>query len=158
MVEAGEDPLYISRRLVRFASEDIGMAEPQALVIAMAAQQAVHFIGMPEGNLALAEAVVYLATAPKSNSLYQAYSKAQQDVEKIGTEPVPLHLRNPITRLMRKQGYGTAYKYDHDYPGHFAQQHHLPEALQGRVYYKPSDQGFEKEIEKRIRAWWETRR
>lgn len=158
MVEAGEDPLYISRRLVRFASEDIGMADPQALVVAMAAQQAVHFIGMPEGNLALAEAAVYLATAPKSNSLYQAYSKAQQDVEKSGAEPVPRHLRNPVTRLMREQGYGKGYKYDHDYPGHFARQQHLPEALQGRVYYKPGDQGFEKEIEKRLRAWWGARR
>ena len=158
MVEAGEDPLYISRRLVRFASEDVGMADPQALVVAMAAQQAVHFIGMPEGNLALAEAVVYLATAPKSNSLYKAYSKVKQDVETGSAEWVPLHLRNPVTGLMREQGYGSGYKYDHDYEGHFAKQQHLPEALQGRVYYKPSNQGFEKQINDRLKAWWGDKR
>ena len=119
MLEAGEDPLYVARRLVRFASEDVGMADPQALVVAMAAQQAVHFIGMPEGNLALAQAAVYLATAPKSNSLYRAYSRVQQDVERTRTDPVPLHLRNPVTDLMKREGYGKGYKYAHDFPGHF---------------------------------------
>jgi len=154
MLEAGEDPLYVARRLVRFASEDVGMADPQALVVAMAAQQAVHFIGMPEGNLALAEAVVYLATAPKSNSLYKAYSQVQQDVERTRTDPVPLHLRNPETRLMRELGYGKGYKYAHNFPGHFVEQQNLPDALQGKRYYSPSDQGFEKEIERRLKAWW----
>jgi putative ATPase len=158
MLEAGEDPLYIVRRLVRFASEDVGMADPQALVVAVAAQQAVHFIGMPEGNLALAEAVTYLATAPKSNSLYEAYSKVQQDVERSRNEPVPLHLRNPVTRLMQDSGYGKGYKYAHDYPGHFVEQQNLPDMLQGKRYYSPSDQGYEKEIAARIEAWWQGKR
>ena len=152
MLEAGEDPLYVARRLVRFASEDVGMADPQALVIAMAAQQAVHFIGMPEGNLALAQAAVYLATAPKSNSLYAAYSKVQEDVEHTRNDPVPLHLRNPVTGLMRQTGYGKGYKYAHDYPGHYVEQEHLPKQLKGKRYYLPSDQGFEAEVERRIKT------
>jgi len=154
MIEAGEDPLYIARRLVRFASEDVGMADPQALVIAIAAQQAVHFIGMPEGNLALAEASVYLATAPKSNSLYQAYSKVQEEVKQGTSESVPLHLRNPVTPLMKEMGYGKGYKYAHDYPGHFVEQQHLPDSLRGKRYYTPSDQGYEKTIVDRLKAWW----
>jgi putative ATPase len=153
MLEAGEDPLYIVRRLIRFASEDVGMADPQALVVATSAQQAVHFMGMPEGNLALAQVVVYLATAPKSNSLYTAYSKVQQDVEKTRNDPVPLHLRNPVTRLMRDVGYGKGYKYAHNFPGHFVEQQNLPDSLQGKKYYEPTDQGFEKEIEGRLRKW-----
>ena len=153
MLEAGEDPLYIARRLVRFASEDVGMADPQALVIAMAAQQAVHFIGMPEGSLALAEAAVYLATAPKSNSLYRAYQRVQEDVRHTRAEGVPLHLRNPVTPLMKGLGYGKGYKYAHDFPGHFVVQQNLPPSLQGKRYYTPSDQGYEKEIERRLRAW-----
>jgi putative ATPase len=153
MLEAGEDPLYIARRLVRFASEDIGMADPQALVIAVAAQQAVHFIGMPEGNLALAEAAVYLATAPKSNSLYQAYSQVQEEIKKGADEPVPLHLRNPVTPLMKQMGYGKGYKYAHDYPRHFVQQQHLPDSLQGKHYYTPSDQGYEKQVADQLKAW-----
>lgn len=158
MLEAGEDPLYIVRRLIRFASEDVGMADPQALVVAVAAQQAVHFIGMPEGNLALAEAVAYLATAPKSNSLYEAYSKVQQDVERTRNEPVPLHLRNPVTKLMRDSGYGQGYKYAHDFAGHFVEQQNLPDTLQGKRYYSPSDQGYEKEVAARIEAWWHGKR
>ncbi len=154
MLEAGEDPLYIARRLVRFASEDIGMADPMALVIAMAAQQAVHFIGMPEGNLALAQATVYLTTAPKSNSLYQAYSKVQEEIKQSTTESVPLHLRNPVTPLMKGMGYGEGYKYAHDYPGHFVKQRNLPDALQGKRYYTPSDQGYEKKIIARLKTWW----
>ena len=154
MLEAGEDPLYVARRLVRFASEDVGMADPQALVVAMAAQQAVHFIGMPEGNLALAQAVVYLATAPKSNALYSAYSQVQKDMETTRNDPVPLHLRNPVTRLMKGLGYGKGYKYAHKYPGHFVEQQNLPDSLQGRRYYTPGDQGFEKEIARRLKAWW----
>jgi len=153
MLEAGEDPLYIARRLIRFASEDVGMADPQALVVAMAAQQAVHFVGMPEGNLALAQAVVYLATAPKSNSLYTAYSQVQRDVERTRNDPVPLHLRNPVTSLMREMDYGKDYKYAHNYPGHFVQQQGLPDSLQGKMYYDPSDQGFENTVRERLRRW-----
>jgi len=154
MLEAGEDPLYIARRLVRFASEDVGVADPQALVIAVAAQQAVHFVGLPEGNLALAEAVVYLATAPKSNSLYQAYSRVQEDIQEGRNEPVPLHLRNPVTDLMRRMGHGQGYKYAHDYPDHFVKQQNLPTALQGKHYYVPTEQGYEKEIADRLKKWW----
>ena len=154
MLEAGEDPLYIARRLVRFASEDIGMADPQALVIAMAAQQAAHFIGMPEGNLALAEATVYLATTPKSNSLYQAYSQVQEEIKRGTVESVPLHLRNPVTPLMKEMGYGEGYKYAHDYPEHFTPQQNLPDSLQGKRYYTPSDQGYEKQVMSRLKTWW----
>ncbi len=146
MLEAGEDPLYVARRLIRFATEDVGMADPQALMIAMAAQQAVHFVGMPEGNLALAEATVYLATAPKSNSLYEAYSRVQKEIKNGSPDSVPLHLRNPVTPLMKEQGYGEGYKYAHDYPGHFVEQQNLPDALQGKQYYSPSDQGYEKQV------------
>ncbi|MFC1926943.1 replication-associated recombination protein A [Chloroflexota bacterium] len=153
MLEAGEDPLYIVRRLIRFASEDVGMADPQALVIATSAQQAVHFLGMPEGNLALAQAVVYLASAPKSNALYKGYSSVQRDVEKTRNEPVPLNLRNPVTRLMKQEGYGKGYKYAHNFPGHFVEQQHLPDSLKGRRYYEPGDQGFEKEIDARLKKW-----
>jgi putative ATPase len=154
MLEAGEDPLYIARRLMRFASEDVGVADPQALMIAVAAQQAVHFVGLPEGNLALAEAVVYLAAAPKSNSLYQAYSRVQKDIQQGRNEPVPLHLRNPVTDLMRQTGYGRGYKYAHDYPGHFVKQQNLPPSLQGKRYYVPTEQGYEKEIADRLKKWW----
>jgi putative ATPase len=154
MLEAGEDPLYIVRRLVRFASEDVGVADPQALVIAVAAQQAVHFVGLPEGNLALAEAVVYLAAAPKSNSLYQAYSRVQEDIQQGRNESVPLHLRNPVTDLMRRMGHGQGYKYAHDYPDHFVKQQNLPPSLQGKRYYVPTEQGYEKEIADRLKKWW----
>jgi putative ATPase len=154
MLEAGEDPLYIARRLVRFASEDVGVADPQALVIAIAAQQAVHFVGLPEGNLALAEAVVYLATAPKSNSLYKAYSRVQHDIQHGRNEPVPLHLRNPVTDLMRRMGHGRGYKYAHDYHDHFVKQQNLPPSLQGKRYYIPGDQGYEKEVADRLKMWW----
>jgi putative ATPase len=156
MLEAGEDPLYIARRLIRFATEDVGLADPQALVVAVAAQQAAHFIGMPEGNLSLAEAVTYLATAPKSNSLDDAYSRVKTDLEQSRNEPVPLHLRNPATRLMHEFGYGKGYKYAHHYPGHFVKQQNLPASLQGKRYYFPGDQGYEKEVNKRLKAWWGT--
>ena len=158
MLEAGEDPLYIVRRLVRFASEDVGMADPQALVVAMAAQQAVHFIGMPEGNLALAEAVVYLATAPKSNSLYTAYSQVKKEVTQGRNEPVPLHLRNAPTKLMKDLDYGKGYKYAHDYPGHFVEQQNMPDVLRDRRYYEPSDLGYEKEVKTRIKEWWKDKK
>ena len=154
MLEAGEDPLYIARRLMRFASEDVGVADPQALVVTVAAQQAVHFVGLPEGNLALAEAVVYLATAPKSNSLYRAYSGVQKDVQQGRNEPVPLHLRNPVTDLMHRMGHGQGYKKAHDYPEHFVEQRNLPPSLEGKRYYVPTEQGYEKEIADRLKKWW----
>ncbi len=153
MLEAGEDPLYIVRRLVRFASEDVGMADPQALVVAIAAQQAVQFVGMPEANLAIIQAAVYLATAPKSNSLYRAYSQVQKDVQETRNAPVPLHLRNPVTGLMKNQGYGKGYKYAHDYPGHFVKQQNLPDGLLGKRYYLPGDQGFEHEVARKLKEW-----
>ncbi|MFC1943596.1 replication-associated recombination protein A [Chloroflexota bacterium] len=155
MVEAGEDPLYIARRLVRFASEDVGMADPQALVIAIAAQQAVHFIGMPEGNLALAEAAVYLATAPKSNSLYEAYSRIQGEIKQGSADSVPLHLRNAVTPLMEEMGYGEGYKYAHDYPEHFVEQQNLPASLQSKKFYSPGVLGYEKQIIARLKNWWQ---
>jgi putative ATPase len=154
MLEAGEDPLYIARRLVRFASEDVGMADPQALVVAMAAQQAVHFIGMPEGNVALAQTAVYMATAPKSNSLYTAYKQVQENIAKDPIEPVPLHLRNAPTGLMKNLGYGKGYKYAHDYPNHFVQQQNLPDSLKGKRFYFPSDQGQERIIADRLKQWF----
>jgi len=150
MLEAGEDPLYIARRLVRFASEDIGMANPNALLIANAAKDAVHFIGMPEGNTALAQAVIYLALAPKSNAVYRAYTMAKQDALNSLTEPVPLHLRNPVTPLMEQLGYGKDYKYAHDFPDAQVEQEHFPESLKGRKYYFPTDRGFEGELKKRL--------
>jgi putative ATPase len=150
MLEAGEDPLYIARRMVRFASEDIGMADPQALVIAMAAQQAVHFIGMPEGNLALTQAAVYLATAPKSNSLYTAYSKAQDLIKKGASENVPLNIRNAPTPLMKDMGYGKDYKYAHDFPGHVVDQQHLPDAVKNQKFYQPGTLGYEQQIVERL--------
>jgi putative ATPase len=153
MLEAGEDPLFIARRLVRAASEDIGMADPQALVIAMAAQQAVHFIGVPEGNLALAEAAVYLATSPKSNSLYTAYSSIQQEVKQGKNDPVPLHLRNAPTKFMKESGYGQGYKYAHNFPGHVVDQQHLPDSLKNKKFYFPGELGYEKQISARLKAW-----
>ena len=154
MIEAGEDPMFISRRLVILAAEDIGLAEPMALPLAVAAQQAVHFIGMPEGAIPLAEATVYLATAPKSNSAYAALNRAIGDVHTSRNEPVPLHLRNPATGLMKGFGYGKSYKYAHDYEGHFVLQDYLPPSLKGRRYYEPSEEGREKELAERVRAWW----
>jgi putative ATPase len=153
MLEAGEDPLYIARRMIRFASEDIGMADPQALVIAMAAQQAVNFIGMPEGNLALAEAAVYLATAPKSNSLNTAYSKVQDAIKKGASESVPLHLRNAVTPLMKDLGYGKDYKYAHDYPDHVVEQEHLPGTLKDKKFYTPGTLGYERQVFSRMKEW-----
>ena len=154
MVEAGEDPLFIARRLVVLAAEDVGLADPQALPVAVAAQQAVHFIGMPEGRIPLAEATVYLATAPKSNAAYQAIGKAIEDVQTTRNDPVPLHLRNAATGLMRSMGYGKGYRYSHDYEGHFAPMQNLPESLKGRRYYTPTDQGYENEVADRLRRWW----
>jgi len=153
MLEAGEDPLYVARRLVRFASEDIGLADPQALNVALAAMQAFHFIGPPEGELALAEAAVYLATAPKSNAVYLAYGKAQKDVKEKGALPVPLPIRNAPTNLMAKLGYGQGYKYAHDFPGAVVEQDYFPAELGPRSYYQPTNRGMEKIIGQRLEFW-----
>ena len=154
MLEAGEDPLFIARRLVILASEDIGMAAPQALTVAVAAQQAVHFIGLPEGRIPLAEATVYLATSPKSNASYMALNRAMRDVQDTRNEPVPLHLRNAVTGLMRDMGYGEGYKYAHDYEGNFTPMQNLPDSLKDRRYYKPGDQGYERTVRERMERWW----
>ncbi len=150
MLEAGEDPLYIARRLVRMAVEDIGLADPQALSLCMAARDAVDFIGMPEGNLALAQAAVYLCIAPKSNALYLAYGEVQQDVERTSAEPVPLHLRNAPTGLMKGLGYGAGYQYAHDLESKIADMQCLPDNLRDRVYYHPTDEGVERRIKERL--------
>ena len=154
MIEAGEDPMFIARRLVILAAEDIGLAQPEALQVAVAAQQAVHFLGMPEGRIPLAEATIYLATAPKSNSAYIALEQALDDVRKRENEPVPLHLRNAVTGLMRESGYGKDYRYAHNYPEHFVDQECLPPSLKDRRYYKPTQEGSEKEIKERLDKWW----
>ena len=143
MLEAGEDPLYVARRLVRFASEDIGNADPRALEITLAAKDAVHFLGMPEANTALAQAVVYLSAAPKSNAVYLAYGRAAKDALNDVASPVPLHLRNAPTRLMKGLGYGSGYKYAHDEAEGVARMSSLPEHLEGRRYYEPTDRGVE---------------
>jgi putative ATPase len=153
MLEAGEDPLYIARRMIRFASEDIGNADPQALVVAIAARDAAHFIGMPEGNNALAQAAIYLATAPKSNAVYTAYNDAAADAHREAAEPVPLHLRNAPTKLMKDLDYGKDYQYAHEDPDAIAAMDCLPPSLAGRKYYKPTDRGFEKEIKRRLEGW-----
>ncbi|HXF48974.1 MAG TPA: replication-associated recombination protein A [Verrucomicrobiae bacterium] len=155
MLASGEDPLYVARRMVRMASEDIGNADPQALSVMLAAKDAYHFLGTPEGELALAQACIYLATAPKSNAVYAAFGKVGEDVEKTKAEPVPLHIRNAPTGLMKALGYGAGYKYAHDYEEHFVAQDHLPDSLKGRKYYHPSELGFEKEIKNRIERWEE---
>ena len=150
MIAAGEDPLYIARRLVRMAVEDVGLADPNALSLAVAARDAVDFIGMPEGNLALAEAAVYLALAPKSNALYTAYGTVQQDVKRTVAEPVPLHLRNPVTGLVRGLGYGSGYQYAHDRAEKVADMQCLPDNLKNRRYYFPTGEGIEKRIRERM--------
>ena len=155
MLEAGEDPLYVARRLVRFASEDIGNADPQALTVAVAAKEAVHFIGMPEGNTALAQAAIYLATAPKSNAVYRAYWRRRRSGGQEVAEPVPLHLRNAPTRLMKQLDYGKNYRYAHDEAEGVADMECLPPAHQGRQFYTPTDRGFEQEISRRLRDWQE---
>ncbi|RMD76587.1 MAG: replication-associated recombination protein A, partial [Chloroflexi bacterium] len=157
MLDGGEDPLYIARRLVRIAVEDVGLADPQALPQAIAAQQAIHFLGQPEGELALAQAVVYLCLAPKSNALYRAYSAVQRDVAETRNEPVPLHLRNAPTELMKRLGYGRGYEYAHDLPEGRSDQEHLPPNLVGRIYYEPTNRGFEAVARERL-AWREERR
>ncbi len=153
MLITGEDPLYILRRMVRFASEDIGNADPHALLLTMAAQQAFHFIGLPEGELAIAQAAVYLATAPKSNALYTGYGQTKDLINKTGYLPVPLHIRNAPTKLMKALDYGKDYKYAHDYQDAYVPQEYLPEKILGKTLYHPTDAGFEKTIRDRVNAW-----
>jgi putative ATPase len=153
MLMAGEDPLYIARRMVRFASEDVGLADPYALGMVMAAMEAYRFIGPPEGELALAQAAVYLSTATKSNSIYEAYGRVQEAVRANGSLPVPLHIRNAPTQLMKDLGYGQGYKYAHDYADAFTPQRYLPEKLQGNTYFEPRPQGYEKLIKQRLDQW-----
>ena len=157
MLAGGEDPLYVARRMVRMASEDIGNADPQALHVTIAAKEAYHFLGSPEGELALAQAAIYLATAPKSDAIYKAYNLVQEDIQKTQALPVPMHIRNAPTRLMKNLGYGKDYKYPHDFPDHFVDETYLPENLKNRKYYWPTDFGFEKEIKKRL-DWWKKKK
>jgi putative ATPase len=154
MLAGGEDPLYVARRLVRMASEDIGLADPRALSVALAAKDAYHFLGSPEGELALAEATVYLAVAPKSNRVYRAFGEAAAAAEAHPAEPVPLHIRNAPTALMKELGYGAEYRYAHDYDGAIVEQEYLPEALRGARWYEPSDRGYEKTVKERL-DWWQ---
>jgi putative ATPase len=158
MLEAGEDPLYVARRLVRFASEDVGLADPQALVVTVAARDAAHFLGMPEANTALAQATVYLATAPKSNAVYVAYGRAASDALERLAEPVPLHLRNAPTRLMKDLEYGKGYQYAHDVADGTTGMECLPHSLRGSRYYTPTGRGFEGEIAQRLERWEEVKR
>jgi putative ATPase len=150
MLESGEDPLYLARRMVRMASEDIGLSEPGALAITLAAKDAFDFLGAPEGNLALAQAAVYLSLAPKSNALYTAYGEVQEDVQKTEADPVPLHLRNASTGLMKNLGYGKDYQYAHNYEEKITNMQCLPDNLAGRTWYKPTDQGFEQRLRQRL--------
>ncbi len=158
MLASGEDPFYIARRMVRFASEDIGNADPQALGVALNAMEAFRFLGHPEGELALAQAAVYLATAPKSNRIYAAYGEVQAAVAASGSLPVPLHIRNAPTSLMKELGYGRGYQYAHDYKEAVVPQDYLPEELKGRVFYRPTDRGYEKLVKERLARWRELRR
>jgi len=153
MLESGEDPLYVARRLVRFASEDVGNADPVALTLTLAAKDAYDFLGSPEGELALAQATLYLALAPKSNAVYTAYNEAKADVEERPTEPVPLHIRNAPTGLMKGLGYGRGYQYAHDAEDARVDQEHLPEALRDRQYYQPTERGLEAELGRRLAEW-----
>jgi putative ATPase len=153
MLAGGEDPLYIARRLVRIASEDIGLADPRALTVTLAAKDAYHFLGTPEGELALAQAVVYLATAPKSNRVYAAFDRASEAAKEHPAEAVPLHIRNAPTKLMKDLGYGVGYQYAHASEDAYLPQEYLPDVLRGQTWYDPTDFGFEKEVKQRL-AWW----
>jgi putative ATPase len=157
MVEGGEDLLYVARRVVRMAVEDIGLADPRGLSIALAAKEAYDFLGSPEGELAIAEAIVYLATAPKSNRIYAAWGAAQQAARDFPAEPVPLEIRNAPTALMKDLGYGSGYRYDHDEGGHAVGQEYFPEALRGTRWYEPGEAGYEKTLAERL-AWWRERK
>jgi putative ATPase len=157
MLSAGEDPLFIARRMVRMAAEDVGNADPHALVVAVSAMQAFQFVGLPEGELILAQATVYLATAPKSNALYRAYGEIRATISQTGSLPVPLHIRNAPTKLMQDLGYGRDYQYAHDYADAYVDQEYLPEALRGRTFYEPTSRGYEKIIQDRLRQWRKSR-
>ena len=154
MLAAGEDPLYIARRIIICAAEDVGLADPMALVIAVAAKEAFETLGQPEGELALAEAAIYVACAPKSNSAYKALKQAYEEIEKSKNLPVPLHLRNPVTKLMEEMGYGKDYKYAHNYEKGFVLQNYLPEEIKNRIFYNPTDRGIEKKIKERLKNLW----
>jgi len=158
MLAGGEDPLYLARRLVRMSVEDIGLADPRALTVALAAKDAYHFLGSPEGELALAEATIYLATAPKSNRAYAAFGEAQAAAQAHPAEPVPLHIRNAPTPLMKGLGYGAGYRYAHDYDGAYTPQEYLPQVLRGATWYTPADVGFEKTVKERIESWEKLKR
>jgi putative ATPase len=153
MLAGGEDPLYLARRLVRIASEDVGLADPRALAVALAAKDAYHFLGSPEGELALAEATIYLATAPKSNRAYRAFGAAQEAAKQHPAEPVPLHIRNAPTGLMKDLGYGAGYQYAFDSDEAYTPQEYLPETLRGSTWYQPTDFGYEKTVKERM-EWW----
>ena len=153
MFDAGEDPLFLARRVVRMAVEDIGLADPQALAVCNAAKDAYDFLGSPEGELAIAQAVVYLATAPKSNAVYTAFGAAMQTAKQGGSLLPPKHILNSPTKLMKSEGYGTGYQYDHDQPDAFSGQDYFPEALGRQTFYDPPDRGFEREIRKRLDYW-----
>jgi putative ATPase len=157
MLDAGEPPLYVARRMVRFASEDIGNADPHALLVSMAAVGAFQLLGLPEGELALAQAAVYLATAPKSNALYTAYGRIKETIRKTGYLPVPLHIRNAPTKLMRELDYGRGYQYAHNFDHAYVAQEYMPEGLNKQHYYLPTDRGHEKIIKERM-AYWEKMR
>jgi putative ATPase len=157
MLDAGEDPLYVARRLVRFAAEDVGNADPAALRLALDAKDAYHFLGTPEGELALAQAACYLALAPKSNAVYAAWNQVLEDIRTMPAEPVPMHIRNAPTGLMKRLGYGRGYQYAHDAPDAQVDQDHLPDSLRGRVYYRPTDRGAEQGLAERLRRWRERR-
>ena len=154
MLSGGEDPMFIARRLIISASEDIGLADPRALTVATSAQHAVHVVGLPEGRIPLAEATIYLAAAPKSNSAYRSINEAMNEVSRSGDLPVPLHLRNPVTDLMKDSGYGSNYKYAHNYEGHFVKTQNMPEELQTSKYYHPGNLGFESRITDRLNMLW----
>ena len=153
MLAAGEDPLYIARRIIRFASEDIGNADPHALQVALNCREAYHILGSPEGELALLQSTVYLATAPKSNALYAASHKVRRDIRKTGSLPVPLHLRNAPTGLMKDLGYGQGYQYAHDSADGLVDQEHLPLELKGQTYYEPTNRGYEAIVRDRLLKW-----
>lgn len=153
MMESGDAPLYVARRIIRFASEDIGNADTNALVVALAAKESYDFLGSPEGELAIIQSAVYMATAPKSNAVYMAHNLVKEDLKNFRDDPVPMHIRNAPTKLMKELGYGKGYKYAHDYEGHYVKQDHLPDRLKGRKYYEPTDNGAEAEIKERMKKW-----
>ena len=158
MLDAGEDPMYLARRLIRMAVEDIGLADPQAVVQCNNAKEAYHMLGSPEGELALAQAAVYLATAPKSNALYKAFKSSMRSAKENGSLPPPRHILNAPTSLMKDEGYGRGYQYDHDQPDAFSGQDYFPQAMERERYYEPVDRGFERDVAKRLEYWAKLRR